>query len=57
MSAPLSAIVPPLRERRWEPAWQQKILQGELLELKFLRRLLLGDPDYPPLLAASALLL
>ena len=36
---PLRAVVPPLRESRWAPEWQRKILQRELLPLAFYRRL------------------
>ena len=36
---PLRAVVPPLRESRWAPEWQRKILQRELLPLSFYRRL------------------
>ena len=36
---PLRAVVPPLRESRWAPEWQHKILQRELLPLSFYRRL------------------
>ena len=40
---PLRAVVPPLRESRWTPEWQRKILQRELLSLSFYRRLTTAD--------------